>query len=415
MWRIHTSDVSADLLARTQLALERAGDEARSVVALCRAVHDVVDRVIPSDRWCSFAVDPATMFATNGYHDEGIPTELLPRLLELEHGTPDCNHLPALARSRVGVATLAQATHGDPTTSARWRDVLVPSGLEHELRAVFRDGERVWGALILLRAPDVADFTRQETAIVAGLAPVIASGFRRVLVRQQLENADDVREAGILIVAGDPLEIRTTTAAASYWLDQLDDGGYRGSLPTPLMSAVHASRQNPSAPAAVRARTRSGRWVTITAERASGDASDAVGLVVQPSRPAEIATIVGAAHRLTGRESDVVVLVAAGHTNQEIARRLGVSPHTVSDHLKNIFAKLGVSTRGEMTSKLFYDHYLPREVDRLRVGADGWYLPGSHRQVTTATGQVASSGQTREATTSIVNESVGLLHQRSRR
>jgi DNA-binding CsgD family transcriptional regulator len=185
------------------------------------------------------------------------------------------------------------------------------------------------------------------------------------------------REAGILVLTGDPLEVQIATNAARFWLDQLDDGA--GALPTAIASAAsvaHAASAKPVA-TAVRARTRSGRWLTVTADLTDdehGGHRD-VGVVVQPSRPAEIAQTVGGAHGLTARETDVVLLIASGLTNQEIARQLELSPHTVADHLKSIFTKLDVPTRGALTSKLFHDYYLPRvSIDR-RAGTDGWFLP----------------------------------------
>ena len=48
---------------------------------------------------------------------------------------------------------------------------------------------------------------------------------------------------------------------------------------------------------------------------------------------------------LTRREQEVVVLVAEGKTNAEIARQLWISPGTVRRHLENVYAKLGVHTR----------------------------------------------------------------------
>ena len=50
---------------------------------------------------------------------------------------------------------------------------------------------------------------------------------------------------------------------------------------------------------------------------------------------------------LTDREAEVLALVAAGHSNKQIAERLYISPKTVSVHVSNLLAKLGVSTRGE--------------------------------------------------------------------
>jgi DNA-binding CsgD family transcriptional regulator len=49
--------------------------------------------------------------------------------------------------------------------------------------------------------------------------------------------------------------------------------------------------------------------------------------------------------RLTPRQHDLLGLVAAGHTNTQIARRLGVSESTVRTHLENIYRRLQVSSR----------------------------------------------------------------------
>jgi DNA-binding CsgD family transcriptional regulator len=50
---------------------------------------------------------------------------------------------------------------------------------------------------------------------------------------------------------------------------------------------------------------------------------------------------------LTPREAEVLALVAAGHSNRQIAQALFISPKTVSVHISNILAKLGVHTRVE--------------------------------------------------------------------
>jgi DNA-binding CsgD family transcriptional regulator len=51
--------------------------------------------------------------------------------------------------------------------------------------------------------------------------------------------------------------------------------------------------------------------------------------------------------------------VARGHTTAEIATRLRLSAHTVRDHLKAIFTKVDVSSRGELVAKLFGEHAGP--------------------------------------------------------
>lgn len=60
----------------------------------------------------------------------------------------------------------------------------------------------------------------------------------------------------------------------------------------------------------------------------------------------------GSASVLTPREVEVLRLVAAGNTNVEVSRVLGLSVHTVGRHLQNVYAKLGVSRRAQAVTYL---------------------------------------------------------------
>ncbi|MEU0132245.1 MULTISPECIES: response regulator transcription factor [unclassified Streptomyces] len=51
---------------------------------------------------------------------------------------------------------------------------------------------------------------------------------------------------------------------------------------------------------------------------------------------------------LTGREREVLVLVAGGHSNDQIAERLAVSPLTVKTHVNRAMAKLGARDRAQL-------------------------------------------------------------------
>ena len=55
------------------------------------------------------------------------------------------------------------------------------------------------------------------------------------------------------------------------------------------------------------------------------------------------------ADQLTAREREVLVLVSKGCRLPELAERLQISRHTVSDHLKHIYRKLKVNSRAEAT------------------------------------------------------------------
>jgi len=70
-------------------------------------------------------------------------------------------------------------------------------------------------------------------------------------------------------------------------------------------------------------------------ELASISQADASAPVATPPLPSP----------LTGREQQVLKLIAGGATNTEISERLQISPHTVKSHVINIFNKLGVNDR----------------------------------------------------------------------
>jgi DNA-binding NarL/FixJ family response regulator len=65
---------------------------------------------------------------------------------------------------------------------------------------------------------------------------------------------------------------------------------------------------------------------------------------------------------LTGREIEVLAMVARGYQNKIIAADLGLSEHTVKIHLHNIIKKLGVHNRTEAAAK-YYEHANQREDD----------------------------------------------------
>lgn len=56
---------------------------------------------------------------------------------------------------------------------------------------------------------------------------------------------------------------------------------------------------------------------------------------------------------LSPREYELLQLLARGQNNRQAAEALSLSPHTVGDHVKSIYRKLGVSSRGEAMVRAF--------------------------------------------------------------
>ncbi len=77
----------------------------------------------------------------------------------------------------------------------------------------------------------------------------------------------------------------------------------------------------------------------------TSDADISEVIAIGPRTPRQGTTV-----PLTGRELDVLRLVAAGMTTGEIGPRLGISPKTVENHKQRLFAKLGVQNQAHAVS-----------------------------------------------------------------
>jgi DNA-binding NarL/FixJ family response regulator len=136
-----------------------------------------------------------------------------------------------------------------------------------------------------------------------------------------------------------------------------------------LPSAVHAVSYRARAAAAgndqgvprARLRTRTGRWLLLHGAclRDRDGATHQTAIMIEPARRAEIASIIVELYELSTREQQVTQLLVRGVAIDEIAQSLWLSRHTVRDHVKAIFAKVGVTSRPELTAKLFAEQFLP--------------------------------------------------------
>ncbi|MEV4003873.1 helix-turn-helix transcriptional regulator [Actinomadura sp. NPDC049753] len=73
-------------------------------------------------------------------------------------------------------------------------------------------------------------------------------------------------------------------------------------------------------------------------------------------------------------ERQITGLAARGHSARRMAAALGISPFSVQDHLKAVFAKTGVRSRGELVAEVRTRHYALRSAAGAAPGPYGWYL-----------------------------------------
>ena len=346
-----------------------------------RACTEILAPVMPHYLGpCWFTLDPASLLVTSHFQ-QGMD-EIPPEWLAQEYYEDDFNKMADVARSQRGVATLHEATGGDPHRSRRYASTIVAYGGEQELLAGLRtpSGD-VWGVLGLYRAPGQPMFDSAELEYVRSLAPSLAEGARRALLLGEATDPEGAHAPGLLVLGAD-WTIESMTPGVEEWLAELPDGDWEhGRLP----SAVHAvagqalrsaAGQAPGETAFARVLSRAGRWIVLHGAALVTDGTRRAAVIVEPAHPARIIPLLMAAYGLTERERDVTRLVLQGSSTAEIADALFISPHTVQQHLKNVFEKTGVRTRRDLVGKVFFTHYEPRVRDNEQRATQGLPLRG---------------------------------------
>jgi DNA-binding CsgD family transcriptional regulator len=353
-------------LANAARRIVALADEHLPAQSLIEGVADELSAAMPVDAMVMAATDPDTLLGLGAGIARGMPYSVCAPFWEYEFEVPDFNKFSDLARAQRQVADLHAATGGRPERSARWRELRTLMDADAELRATFNAGGRSWGLLHLNRAGTAHGFSDEEVAFVETIAPVVGRALRLSLISHPAGAAE--RGPGMAIVdAGNQLVSATPEALA--WFDDLEsvyrlpDPTLGRDVPSEIIVAAQEARARATAgPVAAatrtRARTHSGVWLLIHASCLHGaDGATHAAVVIEPAKASEVAPLIVDAYELTPREVDVTRALARGLTTNEIAGELHLSRYTVQDHLKAVYEKAGVSSRGELVAKMFADHY----------------------------------------------------------
>lgn len=345
------------VVQRPSLA-DRLGPASRcggDLTALADAVFTAFRAVVPFSFACLATIDPATGLISSAYKSaRGIGDE---DFAAAEYGGRDINQFTEIALRPEPVGVLSIDTEGRPQTCRRFRDFLAPRfGFTDELRVVFRQQGLTWGALALYRSEGEPPFAADDGRTVAVVHEQVAELLRLAVFDTRRTTSHPATGPAVIIIDGTDRVSQITDAARA----RIEDlGGWEdGSLPTSVLVTSAAARNTPEL-ATTRAIGRSGTWLVVrastfepTANRASAGVRADVVITIEAASPADIGTLALAARGLSRREQDVAGMVLQGASTAAIAGTLHLSPHTVQDHLKSIFSKLGVNSRREMVRRL---------------------------------------------------------------
>ncbi|HEU4350052.1 MAG TPA: helix-turn-helix transcriptional regulator [Actinoplanes sp.] len=337
---------------------ERAHRVRREIAALAGAglgVQDLhaeairlVGATVGAELACWAVIDPESLvISTMVSGDARIPPEYEPKLAEAEYSPAEPHRFAALAVRGEPVAKLSDLPAAERGRSTRLRDVWRPLGLDRELRVLFRADGACWGAAGMVRAGP--DFTDRETAFLATIAPAVGAATRLAVRAEASGWPGDGRPA--VVVLGPGGELRAITPSARSWQERFDEisPGRFG-----VIMRVMAAGARSAASGEFRARLRDGRgrWAVLRAGPLIGMDEDQVAVAIEPATGEQMVGLLLVAYGLSPRERDVCREVMAGYSTSEIGGHLFISANTVQDHLKSIFAKVGVRSRGELVARL---------------------------------------------------------------
>jgi len=149
------------------------------------------------------------------------------------------------------------------------------------------------------------------------------------------------------VLLDERMELVASTPEADALLPLIGYGSNRLPLPVSVYSVAAALLTADRTPS-LRVRAATGGWLSLHASRLGTQ----VSVVVQPPKTQSTLGLLLAAYGLTARELDVARHVLRGDSTKAIANALHISAHTVQDHLKSVFDKVGVRSRRDLVGRL---------------------------------------------------------------
>jgi DNA-binding CsgD family transcriptional regulator len=336
--------------------------------ALLREAAERTRRAVPLEGYCMHVNDPSSGLITRAVVSDAGYGKLARLALERVQFEEEVTPFGWMVKRRLAALSLSENTGGKPERALRYREVMVPVGLEHEVRGVFAVDGELWGSVTAMREPSSPDFDAREVAFFRRIAPHLAAGLKAALHSEALSEPDDDNSPGVLILdlAG---RVVQHTGAAERWLAELGDlgPGWRegDGLPLAILSIRGAlrralgpgmDRKESSIPRLL-VRGHSGRWLMLHGAwtEPGPDRGSETMIIIEAAGPREVAWLKTSAYGLTKREREVVELVVRGASTKEISRALYISEHTVQEHLSNDFEKVGERGRRALVKRLYLE------------------------------------------------------------
>lgn len=284
-------------------------------------------------------------------------------------------NVPASVLHDRGVKTLDQLLNPSVDRRAFYRHdyyqlIHKPSGYHNMLSLVVREGARPLGMVAVHRDAKAPEFSEREQRRLAGLEAFIAHAVSTAAPREvQLASVAD--EHGGMIVVDRQARIQFASPHARRLL-------YLATHPRPPTNQAAALTMAKHLPAAVIRMCRNltavfeaqteevpppvhhhrnpwGGFVFKAYWLDNGDPrASLIGITIEHHVPLAVKLVRRMAHlpALSPRQMQVCLLLVAGHSHAEIARRMDMSTNTATTHCRRLYDRLDVHNRAELMEKL---------------------------------------------------------------
>ena len=324
------------------------------VPQLLAAVGQKLQCLTGSDAFCSCQIDPATTLLTSAV-SEGWPDEAEPMLIEHVVFKSKAADAPWMLKEGLRSMDVEDLLSGldKPLNDPYFQYHLLPFGYRHDLEVLCTAKGSAYAVLTLSRKVSSGRFDESLMPLLDALAPHVAEGIARATVREALMSPHGT-DIGMMILDNYG-KVELANGVAETWLS-IDSRKY-WPMGLPLFAAMAARRAQGAeglidTPFIDLPHPGTGALYRLHWEQNQGsDERPRVIILMEPLRygdSPDALTRLG----LTPREADVALALLQGLAVKEIATKLFLSTHTVSDYMKNIFYKLDVSSRGELAALL---------------------------------------------------------------
>ncbi len=302
------------------------------------AILAALRRSVPFDAYAWLMTDPET----------GVGADPLAEV-------PDLSRLPELIRGKYlgrrnhwrtmtsPVATWAgHESHGDP-----WVALLTSLGVTDVASVVLRDRHGLWSFVDLWRIGGA--FTRDEVDTLARCAPQLTLLARGLVSEGFVDHAQTGPDGPAVLILDRALTVRRTTAATDEFLARLLP---REGRPVPaaaynVAAQLLANDAGNEACARSRVHLGGGCWLTLEAAWFGSE----IAVTITRTTPEDRIDLFTRSHGFSQQEIRVLDQLAIGRDTRQAAESLSIAESTVQEHLKSIFARTGLRSRGAVVAR----------------------------------------------------------------